>query len=259
MEFLIFWLGTSIASFGMEIANELRMFKDVADAGYKIDMERLTELGKELNPNATKVTLLSILVPGVNIMQVFQRANQYNNIRAMVLDQLHVIDALEEMTETEKEEYLKNPTGFNALFINLKKKIRLAQATSLEITVGEESSKIYYELGATLNDITILKVEGSASKLTEEEQKQMVINSWRKLAHVAVERYGSVENFVTAVHENNNISLNSDLNREHELQKETETMPNPIINSQRQFLKNLKSDLEEQKSQIDDLSLNRKK
>ena len=36
MEFLVFWLGTSIVSFGMEIANELRMFKDVADVGYKV-------------------------------------------------------------------------------------------------------------------------------------------------------------------------------------------------------------------------------
>lgn len=27
------------------IVNELRMFKDVADAGYKIDISRLSELG----------------------------------------------------------------------------------------------------------------------------------------------------------------------------------------------------------------------
>ena len=71
MELLVLWLGTSITSFCMEMANELRMFKDVADAGYKIDIRRLSDLSKQLNPNASKATLLSMLIPIFNIMQVF--------------------------------------------------------------------------------------------------------------------------------------------------------------------------------------------
>lgn len=108
MELLVLWFGTSIASFCMEMANELRMFKDVADAGYKIDIRRLSDLSKQLNPNATKATLLSMLIPIFNIMQVFQRTVQYNNARPMILDQLNVMDALEEMSEIEKQEYQKN-------------------------------------------------------------------------------------------------------------------------------------------------------
>lgn len=84
MEFLALWLGTCVASFGMEITNELRMFKDAADAGYKIDVKRLSELEMQLNPNATKETLLSMLIPIFNVMQVFQRTIQYNTI---MLDQ----------------------------------------------------------------------------------------------------------------------------------------------------------------------------
>ena len=106
MEFLIIWLSTVAVSFGMEIANELRMFKDVADAGYRVDVNRLSELGKQLNPNSVNVTLLSLLMPVVNIMYVFQRAIQYNNVRPMILDQLNVIYVLKEMTELEKIEYL---------------------------------------------------------------------------------------------------------------------------------------------------------
>lgn len=108
MELLVLWLGTSITSFCMEMANELRMFKDVADAGYKIDIRRLSDLSKQLNPNASKATLLSMLIPIFNIMQVFQRTVQYNNARPMILDQLNVMDALEEMSEIEKQEYQKN-------------------------------------------------------------------------------------------------------------------------------------------------------
>jgi len=41
------------------------------DAGYKIDVKRLSELGKQLVPNATKISLLSKLIPIFNVMQVF--------------------------------------------------------------------------------------------------------------------------------------------------------------------------------------------
>lgn len=81
MEFLSFWLGTSILSLGMNIANSLRLFKDVADAGYKINLEKIKELGKQLNPNSTKITFISMLIPIYNLMQVFEAMIQYNNAR----------------------------------------------------------------------------------------------------------------------------------------------------------------------------------
>lgn len=114
-EFLIFWIASIITSFSMEISNELRMFKDAADAGYKIDIKRLSELGEQLNPNTSKNTLLSMLVPISNIMQIYQRTIQYNNARSMILTQLGVMDVLEEMTEKEKEEYQQKPTDLNAI------------------------------------------------------------------------------------------------------------------------------------------------
>lgn len=174
-EFLILWLGSIISSFCMEIANELRMFEDVADAGYKIDIKRLSELGKQLNPNASKATFLSMLVPMVNIMLVFQRTIQYSNSRSMILTQLSMMDVLEEMTEIEKEEYLRKPTGLNALLIVLKTEIRLANAVVARFKDGNEISEIFYEPGKLLDDITILKVNGPASRLTVEEQKEKVI------------------------------------------------------------------------------------
>ena len=58
MEILFLWLSTSITSICMEMAYELRMFKDVADAGYKIDTKRISDLNKQLNPDAPKATLL---------------------------------------------------------------------------------------------------------------------------------------------------------------------------------------------------------
>ena len=243
MEFLALWLGTCVASFGMEITNELRMFKDAADAGYKIDVKRLSKLGMQLNPNATKETLLSMLIPIFNVMQVFQRTIQYNNVRPMILDQLSVIDALEEMTESEKAEYLKNPTGLNALVVPLKSEIRLSKAISIKINDGNEHSEIYYEMGESLDDITILKVSGSASRLTVEEQKKRVVEAWDQ---AGIRKYGSTETLIDNLKSNTSI----DLSDSKEDRKDEETI-SPIsqelnISKQKRALESLKSELLEE-------------
>ena len=55
------------------MANELRMFKDAADSGYRIDINRMSELSKQVNPEASNAILKSLLIPVLNIVGVFQR------------------------------------------------------------------------------------------------------------------------------------------------------------------------------------------
>ena len=129
MGLLFVWLGTSVASFGLEIANELRVFKDAADAGYKIDINKLADLK---NFKTSKIMFLSLLIPIVNIMQVVQNTIKYNAARETILDQLSLVDALEEMSDVEKQEYLKKPTGLNAILILLKAKMITLNETSIE-------------------------------------------------------------------------------------------------------------------------------
>ena len=244
MELLVLWLGTSIASFCMEMANELRMFKDVADAGYKIDIRRLSDLSKQLNPNATKATLLSMLIPIFNIMQVFQRTVQYNNARPMILDQLNVMDALEEMSEIEKQEYQKKPTGLNALLIPLKAEIRISKAASIKIETDTEKSEIFYEMDDSLENITILKVNGDASRLTVDEQKKKVIEAWKNIVSAGMEKYGDKESFANALRNNTNLDLS------HSSDDKKEEVAKPVqelsISDQKQALENLKNELLEE-------------
>lgn len=195
MQFLFLWLGTSVASFGMEIVNELRLYKDIADAGYKVNTERLLELRNQVDPESIKFSRLSLLIPLFNMVQVFQNVIQYNNSRLVLLDQLSVIDAIEEMSSFEKIEYLKNPTGLNALIVALKSENRLLNAKSLKIDGNSEHNKIYYEAGEDINDITILKTTGTASRLSVEEQKEKVVESEKikrfleKLSNESLEEY----------------------------------------------------------------------
>lgn len=123
MELLGIWLGTFITSFGMDALNGLRIFKDAADAGYKIDIDRISEITESLDPNASKIKFLKLLLPIFNIMHVSQEILEYNNLRFMVLDMLYALNALEEMTDEEQTEYLKKPTVLNAIFVQFKSEI----------------------------------------------------------------------------------------------------------------------------------------
>ena len=222
------------------------MFKDIADAGYKVDVKRLSELGKQLNPNATKATLLSMLIPIFNVLQVFLRTIQYNNVRPMILDQLSAIDALEEMSEMEKQEYLKKPTGLNALLVPLKVEIRLAKASSIKIKNDNENSEIFYEMGESFGDITILKVNGDASRLTTDEQKKKIVDAWEKAVSAGTEKYGNAETLMDVLKSSTSI----DLSDSKENKKDEETT-SPIsqelsISEQKQALKNLRNELLEE-------------
>lgn len=243
MDFLILWLGTTIASFYMEIVNELRMFKDAADEGYKIDTKKLDYIGKQLNPNATKITLFQLLIPIINIMSVFQRAITYNNIRPMVLDQLSAIDVLEKMTDIEKEEYQKKPTGLNALIVPIKADMRLSNAHSIKINSEIEKSEIFFELGKNFSDITILKVTGAASRLTVEQQKQKVIESLKTLAKSEIKEYNDNENLLNNLNNSHNIELSSSpktntqqvqqLNNSQFTKEELENLKNVLLEEQK--------------------------
>ena len=49
MNFLIMWAVSVIASYGMEVAFELKMYKDAADNGYKINNKKISDYTKQFN------------------------------------------------------------------------------------------------------------------------------------------------------------------------------------------------------------------
>ena len=170
MEFLIIWIITIIVSFCMEIVQEMRMYKDIADLDYLINNERLSEFGKKFNPDITKKNLMLFLIPFINFLNVIKNTISYNNYKDRVFDELRIIDALEEMNEKELIEYSKNKTGFKAFKLTIERELDLENAEVLEIN----DSKIYYE--NKNGNIFILKVEGPVSNSNLHEQKDLVLS-----------------------------------------------------------------------------------
>ena len=118
--------------------------KDNADAGYKVDLQKMADFQNKLMPDANKVNLLSTLISVYNIMNVCKNIINYNNVRPMLLDQLNAMGVLEEMTVFEKEEYSKKPTALNALIIPLKTEARLANALKLTKIDYNGTNKLLY-------------------------------------------------------------------------------------------------------------------
>lgn len=241
MKIVVLWISTVAASFCIELTNELRMFKDVADAGYKINIDRLSDLSKKLNPDASKITLLSMLIPIFNIIQVFERITKYNNIRPMLLDQLSIIDALEEMSEIEKQEYQKRPTGLNAILVPFKLEARIAKSDSVKIENDNEKSEIFYEIGDSLDDITILKVAGDASRLTEDEQKKKVIEVIKSSLSEEMEEYDDVENSTNTIKYSDDLDLKD--NSDNKEEKNVTSKRESSLSRQKQALEDLKNKL----------------
>lgn len=248
MELLVFWLGSSVASFGMLTSVVFRIIKDIADAGYKFNIKNASKLGEQVNSlNESNFSMLSMLIPILNFAQVFKISIQYNNVRNMLIDQLNIANVLEEMTDLEKEEYQKNPTGLNALLVAFKMEQRLEMGTTIEIKDGIKNSKIVYEKGKSPDDITILKIDGPLSRLSVEEQKEKVINAIKSIEQIKVAENEDNEKFTKELdgemNNNYNIGLISDI-EEKETEKFADFSTNQLsISEQKRNLENLKNEL----------------
>jgi len=171
MQLLIIWLSSVVASFIMEITNDLRLVKDVADNDCKIDINKLKKFSHEKNFKYSKTVLLSLLIPFINLMGVLQRTVQYNNERTMIIDKLNVLDALIPMTKEEIEEYKQKPTSLKALVMTAKSTIiAKEEIITVSFNKNDKYNLIRFRIDENNNKI-ITEVEGPIADLSIFEQR----------------------------------------------------------------------------------------
>lgn len=100
---------TSIASIMIVKYNYFRMYKDVSDKGYKINIKNITN---EIKPNKKKTNYkkLLLLLPVINIFVAADKVIKYNKIKPYLVDSLKSTSFIEKMNDEEKEYYKSNPT-----------------------------------------------------------------------------------------------------------------------------------------------------
>lgn len=100
---------TSIASIMIVKYNYFRMYKDVSDKGYKINIKNITD---EIKPNKKKTNYkkLLLLLPVINIFVAANKVIKYNKVKPYLVDSLKSTSFIEKMNDEEKEYYKSNPT-----------------------------------------------------------------------------------------------------------------------------------------------------
>ena len=100
---------SSIASIMIVKYNYFRMYKDVSDKGYKINIKNITN---EIKPNKKKTNYkkLLLLLPVINIFVAADKVIKYNKIKPFLVDSIKSTSFIEKMNDEEKEYYKSNPT-----------------------------------------------------------------------------------------------------------------------------------------------------
>lgn len=188
LEFLILWLITIVTAFGMQIANTIRLFKNVVDAGYKFDITKYNDIIKNINPDVSNLTLLKTLIPFANILFSFQEAIMLNENSFSLLSQFEVMGCLEKLSLIEKEKYDLNPTGFNAFLLHLDVDRDLSDNFSISFKEGNEEGIIYFNFDSN-DDVYIVKTFGCASKLSMDDKikkiEDLIIDMLTMLLYVS--------------------------------------------------------------------------
>lgn len=206
--FIIFAIGTIVLSITAELTNELRLFKDIADAGYIRDSKKLDELKKEINPNGTKITFASLLLPIYNIFVVVKNINNYNIVRPQILSILKTSGLLEEMSEEERKEYAKNPIGFHAFVMEVAREIEQAEPAYNKVVIIEYIdefglNKITYDIGRNLNNLTVVDVSGPLENTWQSDKREDIENKLKQFLLKGIKRKGTLEKYINSLNNKN--------------------------------------------------------
>ncbi len=181
MELLIIWVATIGASLGLDSSLDLMIAKDMAEQGYKMDINKLKEWKKEINSKVKKMGDLSLFIPFFNLMVQLERLIKYKEEKALIIEQLQSSERLTSTT-IELNSNLSKPTKFNNLRTAVKSKINNKKEKLLiSFPDGKKKSKIWFKLEN--NNFIITKVKGPISKLSLREQEKKlnsIITRFRK-------------------------------------------------------------------------------
>lgn len=94
---------TSIASIMIVKYNYFRMYKDVSDKGYKINIKNITN---EIKPNKKKTNYkkLLLLLPVINIFVAANKVIKYNKVKPYLVDSLKSTSFIEKMKHQDNSD-----------------------------------------------------------------------------------------------------------------------------------------------------------
>lgn len=209
MELIITWIITILVSLGIRYHFLISILKDMANNGYKLNMDNIEEISLQLDPSITQLSKVILFIPLINLFTEIKRVTIYVKERESLFCFLRTTNILEEMTMEEIDKYYKNPSSWQVLkmYWNCMPKINYIKL--------EDGSKIYFyypnDKEKSLETIIITKVTGPADTLTREEQKQELIKGVTAKVDKILSKYAKKEGCSTI---DDKITISSETKKE---------------------------------------------
>ena len=187
MEYIIIYLVTILASFGVEVVGELSFIKEVAQKGYKLDMKKATE---HISKKERKMNIFKKFIPVYNVIHSFKQLSDYEKQKNKILRNPKQAKSLVEMNEIERSLFEDKPSSITALNLAVtdidEKNYRMPKGF-ISISNGtyrnENNDGTYTQIKfkKETDRIVVTSLEGEILKLDPKEQQKELNRIFRTL------------------------------------------------------------------------------
>lgn len=168
MNIIEIYIASLLASLGISTINELRMYKDCADNGHRLDSERINKSRFRRENEIPQNMSLLLFAPGANILYTIYNVLNYEANHNKIFNKLKELKATERMTNEEFKTYEEFPIGLTSSLLNIRSKDGLSGTQKIKVS---EDDRIYYDLNDN-GQIEIKRVMGPLSYESPEKQME---------------------------------------------------------------------------------------
>lgn len=108
MNFFGFWMFTIVLSYGFLMNLYCKIMKDIADKGYVLNTKRMKQIKNDITLFKENTIQIPHVIPIVNILSVFNLAQNYFQNKSIVFYRLKNLTCLSRMTDEEYQKYKNN-------------------------------------------------------------------------------------------------------------------------------------------------------
>lgn len=108
MNFFGFWMLTIVLSYGFRINLYCKIIEDIADKGYILNTKRMKQIKNDISLLKENTIQIPHIIPIVNILSVFNLAQNYFQNKSIVFYRLKNLTCLSLMTNEEFQKYKNN-------------------------------------------------------------------------------------------------------------------------------------------------------
>ena len=190
---MVFWIGSIIETFIFNYLNSKRVYKDLADRGYKVKFTGYNELDMKETP------VIERFIPFFNILGIACNILEYNYTFDDMVRKLNSIDFLLPMTKEEKELYKLNPTSRNAFKIAVNDFLYRKYGNGIIYESALGTSTIIYGYDFEAQEVEIINCTGPLSNLEKDELLEFVNLILENCFIPYYEKYGSDFEYYRAI------------------------------------------------------------